>query len=181
MICLFVIVLIFSISLHIFTKRLLKPMSQRGSEEPRGYEVHLTVFHGSSPADVSHACQLWGSVALLPPLESRLISADISQRLPVARSCGSKTSAGAGSTGPGSQMRGGGGRGEDEEEVEERRRRSEAMAVRKEEILGLLWSQRERRLRREEVGRPGLRNQEALTPPGTRRAAADREAVQLLE
>ncbi|CAL8310431.1 unnamed protein product [Arctogadus glacialis] len=157
-------------------------MSRRGSEEPRAYEVHLTVFHGSSPADVSHAGQLWGSVALLPPLESRLISADISQRLPVARSCGSKTPAGPGATGPGSQRRGGGGgREEDEEEVEERRRRSEAMAVRKEEILGLLWSQRERRLRREEVGRPGLRNREALTPPGPRGAAADREAVQLLE
>ncbi|CAL8289140.1 unnamed protein product [Boreogadus saida] len=156
-------------------------MSHRGSEEPRGYDVHLTVFHGSSPADVSHAGQLWSSVTLLPPLESCLISADISQRLPVARSSGSKTSAGPGATGPVSQRRGGGGQEEDKEEVEERRRRSEAMAVRKEEILGLLWSQRERRRRREEVGRPGLRNQEALTPPGPRGAAADREAVQLLE
>ncbi|CAG02249.1 unnamed protein product [Tetraodon nigroviridis] len=43
------------------------------------------VFDGSSPAEVSHARRLWSSMFLLPPLESRLVSADIRQRLPVSR------------------------------------------------------------------------------------------------
>nr|XP_029509984.1 UPF0722 protein C11orf88 homolog isoform X1 [Oncorhynchus nerka] len=45
----------------------------------------FTVFDGSSPEDVSHAKQLWTSLSLLPPLESRLVNADIRQRLPIAR------------------------------------------------------------------------------------------------
>ncbi|XP_023998989.2 cilia- and flagella-associated protein HOATZ [Salvelinus sp. IW2-2015] len=44
----------------------------------------FTVFDGSSPEDVSHAKQLWTSLSLLPPLESRLVNADIRQRLPIA-------------------------------------------------------------------------------------------------
>ncbi|KAL0995003.1 hypothetical protein UPYG_G00130520 [Umbra pygmaea] len=64
-------------------------------EEERGEAEHLTlqtefdkyftVFDGSSLQDVSHAKQLWASLSLLPPLESRLVSADIRQRLPVAQ------------------------------------------------------------------------------------------------
>ncbi|XP_028976602.1 UPF0722 protein C11orf88 homolog isoform X5 [Esox lucius] len=49
------------------------------------FNKYFTVFDGSSPEDVSHAKQLWTSLSLLPLLESRLISADISQRLPVAK------------------------------------------------------------------------------------------------
>ncbi|XP_061837415.1 cilia- and flagella-associated protein HOATZ [Nerophis lumbriciformis] len=45
----------------------------------------LTVFSGSSPEDVSHARKLWSSLCMVPPLESRLVSADIPQRLPVSR------------------------------------------------------------------------------------------------
>ncbi|XP_057716893.1 cilia- and flagella-associated protein HOATZ [Corythoichthys intestinalis] len=45
----------------------------------------LTVFSGSSPEDVSHARRLWSSLCMPSPLESRLVSADIPQRLPVSR------------------------------------------------------------------------------------------------
>ncbi|XP_077590044.1 cilia- and flagella-associated protein HOATZ [Stigmatopora nigra] len=45
----------------------------------------LTVFSGSSPEDVSHARRLWSSLCMPTPLESRLVSADIPQRLPVSR------------------------------------------------------------------------------------------------
>ncbi|CAL8275193.1 unnamed protein product [Lota lota] len=154
---------------------------QQVEEEERDFEGLLTVFEGSSPGDVSHAKRLWGSVSLLPPLESCLISSDIRQRLPVARSSGSRTSAGPGATCPG-KPRSGGGQEEKEEEVE-RRRRCESMALRREEILGLLWSQRERRLRKELVGRPGVKNRQepALEPHEPREVAADREMVHQLQ
>jgi len=156
-------------------------------QQQRHFEGALTVFEGSSPADVSHARQLWGSVSLLPPLESRLVSSDIRQRLPVARSSGSRrtstTSGGPGATCPVEQ---GKDKGEEETEETERRRRCEAMAVRRGEILGLLRSQRELRLRREEVaaaaGRPGVRHRGGR-PLKARGGAhdADREMVQQLQ
>nr|XP_004227381.1 UPF0722 protein C11orf88 homolog [Ciona intestinalis] len=45
---------------------------------------HLMSFSGSSPEDVEHAKSFWRSLNLHPPLESRLVSADIRQRLKVA-------------------------------------------------------------------------------------------------
>ncbi|KAK9517502.1 hypothetical protein VZT92_022869 [Zoarces viviparus] len=54
----------------------------------------LTVFEGSSSGDVSHARLLWSSLSLLPPLESRLVSADTRQRLPVSRPQRSSSSSG---------------------------------------------------------------------------------------
>ncbi|XP_034148984.1 UPF0722 protein C11orf88 homolog isoform X9 [Esox lucius] len=57
------------------------------------FNKYFTVFDGSSPEDVSHAKQLWTSLSLLPLLESRLISADISQRLPVAKTNHESTTA----------------------------------------------------------------------------------------
>ena len=53
--------------------------------EQEDLDKFFTVFDGSSPEDVSHARRLWSSLSLLPPLESRLESADIRQRLPVSR------------------------------------------------------------------------------------------------
>lgn len=48
-------------------------------------EALYTIFVGSSPEDVSYAKTFWNSLALQPPVESRLVSADISQRLKVAK------------------------------------------------------------------------------------------------
>ncbi|KAA0716461.1 UPF0722 protein C11orf88 -like protein [Triplophysa tibetana] len=48
-------------------------------------EKHYTIFAGSSEDDVSYAKVFWSSLFLQPPLESRLVSADIRQRLKVAK------------------------------------------------------------------------------------------------
>ncbi|KAF0033213.1 hypothetical protein F2P81_015503 [Scophthalmus maximus] len=50
--------------------------------EQRRVDRLVTVFDGSAPEDVSHARRLWSSVSLLPPLEARLVAADVRQRLP---------------------------------------------------------------------------------------------------
>nr|XP_034302120.1 UPF0722 protein isoform X2 [Crassostrea gigas] len=47
---------------------------------------HFTEFSGSSPEDISYAKTFWQSVQLQPPMESRLVSSDIKQRLRVAPS-----------------------------------------------------------------------------------------------
>uniref|UniRef100_A0A673ZZR9 Cilia- and flagella-associated protein HOATZ n=1 Tax=Salmo trutta TaxID=8032 RepID=A0A673ZZR9_SALTR len=65
------------------------PVTEEERREAEQLETELdkyffTVFDGSSPEDVSHAKQLWTSLSLLPPLESRLVNADIRQRLPIA-------------------------------------------------------------------------------------------------
>jgi len=44
----------------------------------------ITIFQGSPPEDVEHAKSFWMSLTLQPPLESRLVSAEIRQRLRVA-------------------------------------------------------------------------------------------------
>jgi len=49
------------------------------------FQQSLLVFSGSSEEDVEHAKCFWKSLTLQPPLESRLVSADIKQRLPVAK------------------------------------------------------------------------------------------------
>ena len=41
-------------------------------------------FIGSSPEDISYASNFWQSIQLHPPMESRLVSSDIKQRLKVA-------------------------------------------------------------------------------------------------
>ncbi|KAK9534534.1 hypothetical protein VZT92_006974 [Zoarces viviparus] len=100
----------------------------------------LTVFEGSSPGDVSHARLLWSSLSLTPPLESRLVSADIRQRLPVSRAQRSS------STGPKQPQPG----GEHAllQRLEERQRYA-AMADQRRETMALLRRQREQRIRRE--------------------------------
>ncbi|XP_061188267.1 cilia- and flagella-associated protein HOATZ-like [Saccostrea echinata] len=47
---------------------------------------HFTEFSGSSPEDMAYAKTFWQSVQLQPPMESRLVSSDIKQRLRVAPS-----------------------------------------------------------------------------------------------
>jgi hypothetical protein len=47
---------------------------------------HFTEFSGCSPEDVAYAKTFWQSVQLQPPMESRLVSSDIKQRLRVAQS-----------------------------------------------------------------------------------------------
>lgn len=120
------------------------------SAEPRDFDACFTVFDGSSPEDVSHARQLWSSLALLPPLESRLVSADIRQRLPVSRPQRSSAPAPLGpahaaleppSVSALQQRR-------------EERQRYAAMAEQRREILALLRRQRERRIQKELVSEP---------------------------
>lgn len=48
-------------------------------------EKHYTIFAGSSEDDVAYAKVFWSSLFLQPPLESRLVSADMRQRLKVAK------------------------------------------------------------------------------------------------
>jgi hypothetical protein len=43
-----------------------------------------TTFYGSSAEDVNYATNFWQSIQLHPPMESRLVSSDIKQRLKVA-------------------------------------------------------------------------------------------------
>ena len=50
------------------------------------------VFSGSSPEDGAYAKSFWHSVQLLPPMESRLVSSHISQRLKTAEAPGKRKS-----------------------------------------------------------------------------------------
>ncbi|XP_067296061.1 cilia- and flagella-associated protein HOATZ isoform X3 [Pseudorasbora parva] len=50
-----------------------------------GIEQLYTVFDGASQEDVAYAKVFWNSISLQPPIESRLVSADIRQRLKVAK------------------------------------------------------------------------------------------------
>ncbi|XP_042360176.1 cilia- and flagella-associated protein HOATZ [Plectropomus leopardus] len=110
--------------------------------EQEDFDKFFTVFDGSSPEDVSHARQLWRSLSLLPPQESRLVSADIRQRLPVSRpqrssSSGPKLSAPEPPSVHALRQR------------REERQRYVAMADQRREILALLKRQREQRIQRE--------------------------------
>lgn len=44
----------------------------------------IVIFDGSSTEEINHAKSFWKSLTLQPPLESRLVSADIRQRLRIA-------------------------------------------------------------------------------------------------
>lgn len=104
-------------------------------------DLLFIVFEGSSPEDVSHARQLWSSLSLLPPLESRLVSADIRQRLPVSRPQRSGSTA----AGPAPEPQ----RVPDPRQRQEERQRYAAMGDQRKEILALLRRQRERRIQKE--------------------------------
>ncbi|KAK5855843.1 hypothetical protein PBY51_007483 [Eleginops maclovinus] len=112
--------------------------------EQEDFDKCFTIFDSSSPEDVSHAKQLWSSLSLLPPLESRLVSADIRQRLPVSRpqrssSAGPKPSTPAPQPPSVSACR----------QRREERQRYAAMADQRREILALLSRQREQRIQKE--------------------------------
>ncbi|KAG7219368.1 hypothetical protein INR49_019074 [Caranx melampygus] len=118
-------------------------------EQQEDFEKFFTVFDGSSPEDVSHARQLWSSLSLMPPLESRLVSADIRQRLPVSRPQRSSTAAAAAAAEPPKP------RAPEPPSVpalrqrQEERQRYAAMADQRKEILALLRRQREQRIQKE--------------------------------
>ncbi|XP_039681094.1 cilia- and flagella-associated protein HOATZ [Perca fluviatilis] len=115
--------------------------------EQEDFDKCFTVFDGSSPEDVSHARQLWSSLSLLPPLESRLVSADIRQRLPVSRTQRSSSVIISKhpavpqppSSVPALRQR------------REERQRYVAMADQRREILALLRRQREQRIQKEMI------------------------------
>ncbi|XP_070780090.1 cilia- and flagella-associated protein HOATZ [Enoplosus armatus] len=119
--------------------------SQAEPPQQEDFEQLFTVFDGSSPEDVSHARQLWSSLSLLPPQESRLVSADIRQRLPVSRPQRSSTAPAPGPklpaleppSVPAPRHR------------QEERRRYVTMADQRREILALLGRQREQRIQKE--------------------------------
>lgn len=115
---------------------------QADPPEQEETDLLFIVFEGSSPEDVSHARQLWSSLSLLPPLESRLVSADIRQRLPVSRPQRSGSTAAAG---PAPEPQ----RVPDPRQRQEERQRYAAMGDQRKEILALLRRQRERRIQKE--------------------------------
>uniref|UniRef100_A0A672SVL5 Cilia- and flagella-associated protein HOATZ n=1 Tax=Sinocyclocheilus grahami TaxID=75366 RepID=A0A672SVL5_SINGR len=70
-----------SSSLTIMTEELDKEVLDSVAEIDKLY----TVFDGASQEDVAYAKVFWSSLSLQPPIESRLVSADIRQRLNVAK------------------------------------------------------------------------------------------------
>ncbi|XP_069573590.1 cilia- and flagella-associated protein HOATZ [Brachyistius frenatus] len=154
----------------------------------------FTVFEGSSPEDVSNARQLWSSVSLQPPLESRLVSADIRQRLPVSRLPAVSRSS-AVSRPPRSSTAGPGTKPSDPEppnvpalrlQQQEERQRYEAMAEQRKEILALQRRQREQRIQKELLRagfKPKLKvgRHEVLKPEEAPETEADKELVRRLQ
>ncbi|XP_061555575.1 cilia- and flagella-associated protein HOATZ [Phycodurus eques] len=126
----------------------------------------LTVFSGSSPEDVAHARQLWSSLCMPTPLESRLVSADIPQRLPVSRP---ERSVHSRPPPP---------RGEQPEQREDERQRYLSVAAQRKETLALLRRQREQRIQKELLS-------SAFKPKAPKEKTSDlnaeREMVRLLD
>ncbi|XP_072299983.1 cilia- and flagella-associated protein HOATZ [Eucyclogobius newberryi] len=109
----------------------------------------LTVFQGSSPEDVSHARRLWSSLSLLPPQESRLVSADVRQRLPVSR-----PQRGTAASGPSLVPEPHFVLTAREKQRRDERRWYEAKAENRRQILRLLKKQREQRIQKEALSAP---------------------------
>lgn len=114
---------------------------QEEPPEQEEFEKFFTVFHGSSPEDVSHARQFWSSLSLLPPLESRLVSADVRQRLPVSRPQRSSTAAVPGPEPFAPEPR-------SVRQRQEERQRYLAMAVNRKEVMALLRSERKQKIQK---------------------------------
>ncbi|XP_060702968.1 cilia- and flagella-associated protein HOATZ [Hemiscyllium ocellatum] len=64
------------------------PASGSGPGPEAEDRSRYTVFTGSAAEDVAYAKVFWSSLSLQPPLESRLVSGDIKQRLKVAQAPG---------------------------------------------------------------------------------------------
>uniref|UniRef100_A0A8C6S8J5 Cilia- and flagella-associated protein HOATZ n=1 Tax=Neogobius melanostomus TaxID=47308 RepID=A0A8C6S8J5_9GOBI len=152
-------------------------------EDLADVEKYLIVFEGSSREDVSHARQLWSSLSLLPPQESRLVSGDIHQRLPVSRPQQQQQQQKSTVSVPEPlslvTAR--------EKERRDERRKYEAMAENRREILELLRKQREQRIQKELLSRafkPKLKQDLEVTGKSQDRAEeceSDRELVQQLQ
>ncbi|XP_078055285.1 cilia- and flagella-associated protein HOATZ [Mustelus asterias] len=132
-------------------------MAQEPPEAEADPRSAYTVFTGSAADDVAYAKVFWSSLSLQPPLESRLVSGDIKQRLRVAHA-----------PGPGRC------RVEcchcqpSQEDVKTKQLLIEAhmqlkadekarlleKAKKREEILELIHKQREERIRKEQLARP---------------------------
>ncbi|XP_078282993.1 cilia- and flagella-associated protein HOATZ [Rhinoraja longicauda] len=69
-----------------------EPEPEAEAETDADSRSFYTVFAGSSPEDVAYAKVFWSSLSLQPPLESRLVSGDIKQRLKAAPPAGCKPS-----------------------------------------------------------------------------------------
>ncbi|XP_005803249.1 UPF0722 protein C11orf88 homolog isoform X1 [Xiphophorus maculatus] len=130
-------------------------MPQQNAQEGQADDL-LTVFEGSSAEDGSHARQLWKSMTLLPPLESRLASADIRQRLPVARPRRRGTSNVANPV-PLTVC--------SERQREDERRRYQAMADQRKEVMALLGRQRQQRIQKEHLSAAVKPKKEVVEPP----------------
>ncbi|KAJ8388314.1 hypothetical protein AAFF_G00134680 [Aldrovandia affinis] len=133
-------------------------MSENQDSADLELEKHFTVFAGSSQEDVAYAKVFWNSVTLQPPLESRLVSADISQRLKVARNPQQYVS--TGHEPPMLDLR-----SEEnlcaayrKQQAEDRKRYLE-MAKHRDEIITLLQRQREERIKKEMISLPYKPNQ----------------------
>ncbi|XP_063058723.1 cilia- and flagella-associated protein HOATZ [Engraulis encrasicolus] len=120
------------------------------AEAPKlDFEAQFTIFVGSSSEDVSYAKTFWNSLALHPPIESRLESADVSQRLKVAKDPSCKTV-----PRPSTPKNHALFDKVSQQKVEEDRQRYKDMAKRRDEIIMLLKKQREERMKRELISRP---------------------------
>lgn len=149
---------------------------QEETPQQEEFEQFFTVFDGSSPEDVSHARQLWSSLSLLPPLESRLVSADIRQRLPVSRPqrSSAKPAAAEPPGVPALQQR------------QEERQRYVAMGDQRREILALLRRQREQRIQKELVSvsfkpKVKLSREKVMKPQLSSDSELDKELVRQLQ
>ncbi|TKS91303.1 UPF0722 protein C11orf88 -like protein [Collichthys lucidus] len=146
-------------------------------EDQEDFDKFFTVFDGSSPEDVSHARQLWSSLSLLPPQESRLVSADIRQRLPVSRpQQRSSTAAALGPIKPPSVPA--------LWQRQEERQRYATMADQRREILALLRRQREQRIQKELVSvgfKPKKVGRERKTQKIQKDCERDEELVRQLQ
>ncbi|XP_051981985.1 cilia- and flagella-associated protein HOATZ [Xyrauchen texanus] len=107
-----------------------------------------TVFDGASQEDVAYAKVFWNSLSLQPPIESRLVSADIRQRLKVAK--------GSHSTNAASKLTSQTKREDIQQDVylkqkQEERQKYMEMAKKRDQIIALLKKQRYERIKKERI------------------------------
>ncbi|XP_059405872.1 cilia- and flagella-associated protein HOATZ isoform X1 [Carassius carassius] len=108
-----------------------------------------TVFDGASQEDVAYAKVFWSSLSLQPPIESRLVSADIRQRLRAAKTPHSTRA----TTNKASLSK------RDDEiqqdvylkQKQEERQKYIEMAKKREQIIALLKKQRDERIKKEMI------------------------------
>ncbi|XP_061103213.1 cilia- and flagella-associated protein HOATZ [Conger conger] len=140
---------------------------ERNGLEPADLDNYFTVFAGSPQEDVSYAKVFWSSVTLQPPLESRLVSGDISQRLKVAGNPQHYVSTGHGPPILDTKCE------ENLQAAYLKQRADEKkiylqMAKHRDEVIALLRRQREERIKKEMISlpyKPNKGNVEKSPPP----------------